>query len=327
MAVRVHAVDDGFVVDGEWEGCAAANAFLKHLAGRAFSAATVRAYAFDVLNLARFLIDRDLGFTAVTPVTVFEWIDWQGVRRDPRPGAAPRRGRQRAAAASTINRRVAAVRALFEYLVMTGVRADNPVPSPRRGQGLRPSARGLLGHLGPGRPRTGGRLVRQPRLLPESLDADAVDGFVSSLRTHRDRAMVWAMLLGGLRSAEVRSLRLADVDFGRRRLRVLGKGSKERVVPVDAVFFTELSAYLRLERPPGLVTPECFVVLRGPTVGAPVTEAGLRSLFRRHRELSGAGRVRPHRLRHTYGTELASAGIDLMVLRELMGHVSPETTA
>ncbi|ANS32254.1 hypothetical protein R1CP_38780 (plasmid) [Rhodococcus opacus] len=193
------------------------------------------------------------------------------------PDPAQRRGtaRQRAAAASTINRRVAAVRALFEYLVMTGVRADNPVPSPRRGQGLRPSARGLLGHLGPGRPRTGGRLVRQPRLLPESLDADAVDVFVSSLRTHRDRAMVWAMLLGGLRSAEVRSLRLADVDFGRRRLRVLGKGSKERVVPVDAVFFTELSAYLRLERPPGVVTPECFVVLRGPTVGAPVTEAGL----------------------------------------------------
>jgi len=327
MAVRVHAVDDGYVVDGEWEGCAAANAFLKHLAGRAFSVATVRAYAFDVLNLARFLIARDLGLAAVTPVTVFEWIDWQGVRRDPRPGATTRNGRQRTAAASTINRRVAAVRALFEYLVITGVRADNPVPSPRRGQGLRPSGRGLLGHLGPGRPRAGGRLVRQPRLLPESLDADAVDVFVSSLRTHRDRAMVWAMLLGGLRSAEVRSLRLVEVDFGRRRLRVLGKGSKERVVPVDAVFFTELSAYLRLERPPGLVTPECFVVLRGPTVGAPVTEAGLRSLFRRHRDLSGAGRVRPHRLRHTYGTELASAGIDLMVLRELMGHVSPETTA
>ena len=81
------------------------------------------------------------------------------------------------------------------------------------------------------------------------------------------------------------------------------------------------------ERPPGLATPECFVVLRGPTTGAPVTEAGLRSLFRRHRELSGATRVRPHRLRHTYGTELAAAGIDLLALRELMGHASPETTA
>ena len=87
--------------------------------------------------------------------------------------------------------------------------------------------------------------MRQPRLLPESLDADAVERFVASLRTHRDRAMVWAMLFGGLRSAEVRSLRLADIDFGRRRVRVLGKGSKERVVPVDAAFFTELSALAR----------------------------------------------------------------------------------
>jgi site-specific recombinase XerD len=69
------------------------------------------------------------------------------------------------------------------------------------------------------------------------------------------------------------------------------------------------------------------VVLRGPTTGAPVSEAGLRSLFRRHRASSGAVRVRPHRLRHTYGTELAAAGIDLLALRQLMGHASPETTA
>ena len=169
--------------------------------------------------------------------------------------------------------------------------------------------------------------MRQPRRLPESLPASEVDAFVASLRTHRDRAMALAMLLGGLRSAEVRGLKLADADMGRRRLRVAGKGGKERHVPVDPAFFAELAAYLRLERPPGLATPECFVVLRGPTSGEPVTEAGLRSLFRRHREASGAARVRPHRLRHTYGTELAAAGIDLLALRELMGHSSPETTA
>jgi site-specific recombinase XerD len=69
------------------------------------------------------------------------------------------------------------------------------------------------------------------------------------------------------------------------------------------------------------------VVLRGPTIGGPLTEAGMRKVFRVHRARSGATRVRPHRLRHTYATELAAAGIDLMVLRELMGHVSPETTA
>lgn len=322
MAVRVRQVDGGYRIDGDWDGLDPANAFLAHLSGRGFSPATVRAYGFDVVNLARFLAERNVALAVVDAPLVFDWIDWQGVRR-----SGGRGDRSRSAAASTVNRRVAAVRALFEYLVMTGRRADNPVPSPRRGQGLRRSERGLLGHLGPGRARTGGRLVRQPHLLPESLPANDIDAFVATLGTHRDRAMVLAMLLGGLRSAEVRGVLLADVDMGRRRLRVIGKGGKERHVPVDAAFFTEVAAYLRWERPPGLATPQCFVVLRGPTIGAPISEAGLRSLFRRHRELSGATRVRPHRLRHTYGTELASAGIDLLALRALMGHVSPETTA
>lgn len=327
MMVRVHLAGGEHRVGGEWDGADAANMFLAHLQARAFSPATIRAYAFDVVNLARFLSAQGISLAAVTPPDVFAWVDWQGTRR----GGAGRSGKvvplRPQTAAATVNRRVAGVRAFFEYLVMTGVREDNPVPAPRRGQGLRPAARGLLGHLGPGRPRGGGRLVRQPRRLPESLPAGEVDAFVSSLRTHRDRAMVLAMLLGGLRSAEVRGLRLADVDMGRRRLRVTGKGGKERLVPVDPAFFSELAAYLRLERPPGVATPECFVVLRGPTAGRPVTEAGLRSLFRRHRESCGTVRVRPHRLRHTYGTELASAGMDLLVLRELMGHSSPETTA
>lgn len=178
-----------------------------------------------------------------------------------------------------------------------------------------------------GRPRSGGRLVRQPRRLPEALETDDVAAFLADLRTSRDRAITLLMLLGGLRAAEVRSVRLADVDMGLRRVRVTGKGGKERVVPVDGVFFTELAAYLRDERPPQCATAECFVVLRGPTAGHPLTEAGLRRIFRTHRHSSGAIRVRPHRLRHTYGTELAAAGIDLLVLRELMGHVHPETTA
>ena len=327
MTVRVHLVDGVHRVIGGWDGVAAANMFLAHLQARAFSPATIRAYAFDVVNLARFLSAQGISLAGVTPVDVFSWVDWQGTRRDGAGRSEVVPLRPQTAAASTVNRRVAGVRAFFEYLVMTGVREDNPVPAPRRGQGLRPAARGLLGHLGPGRPRGGGRLVRQPRRLPESLPAGEVDTFVSSLHTHRDRAMVLAMLLGGLRSAEVRGLQLADVDMGRRRLRVIGKGGKERHVPVDPAFFSELAAYLRLERPAGLATPECFVVLRGPTAGRPVTEAGLRSLFRRHRESCGAARVRPHRLRHTYGTELAAAGIDLLALRELMGHSSPETTA
>jgi site-specific recombinase XerD len=311
---------------GSWAGVEAANRFLAHLESRAFSPATVRAYAFDVVNFARCLVERNIDMAGVVPTDVFEWIDWQSVRRPSGTKVVPI-GKGRGSAPASVNRRVAAVRAFFEHQVMSGVREDNPVPAPRRGQGLRPKARGLLGHLGPGRPRRGGRLVREQRRLPESLDPADVSLFLADLGTHRDRAIVLLMVFGGLRAAEVRSLRLADVDQGRRQLRVIGKGGRERMVPVDKAFFAELATYLRRERPPGLSTPECFVVLRGRTAGQPMTEAGLRRIFRYHRTTSGATRVRPHRLRHTYGSQLAAAGIDLLVLRELMGHVSPDTTA
>jgi integrase/recombinase XerC len=122
--------------------------------------------------------------------------------------------------------------------------------------------------------------VREQRLLPESPDLAEVEAFLADLGTRRDRAMVLLMLLGGLRAAEVRALRLPDVDIGRRQVRVSGKGGRERVVPVDRPFFTELAAYLRDERSTDCATTECFVVLRGPTAGQPLSEAGMRRIFR-----------------------------------------------
>lgn len=321
--VRVVRSAEGHRLVGDGAVVAAGNGYLEHLVVRRFSPATVRAYAFDVANFAGFLADRSLGLAEVEPSDLFDYLDWQQARRATvGPVTVLRR---RGPSPATLNRRIAAVRGLFEHLVMRGDRDDNPVPVARRSSGLR-GQRGMLGHVAV-RQRGGGRLVREPSRLPESIDPADVAAFLADLNTHRDRAIVLAMVLGGLRAAEVRSMRLADVDMGLRRVRVVGKGNKERVVPVDDVFFAECAAYLRAERPAGCATPECFVVLRGPTRGEAMTEAGMRKIFRIHRESSGAVRVRPHRLRHTYGTELASAGVDLLVLRELMGHSSPETTA
>jgi site-specific recombinase XerD len=317
VRVRVVRVGDGHRVDGQTDVASMINRFLEHLDVRRFSPATVRAYAFDLANFSGFLADRDLRFDEVRPIHLFDYLDWQ------RSMTAPR-----LPAASTMNRRVSTVRSWFGFLVMSEVIDANPVPVPRRSSGLQARHRGLLGHAArKHQSERGGRLVAQPSVLPESLDAGDVAVFLADLNTHRDRAMVLAMLLGGLRSAEVRSLLLRDIDMGMRRVRVIGKGDRERIVPIDAAFFEEAAGYLRSERPAGCSTPECFVVLRGPTTGNAVTEAGMRKVFRVHRERTGASRVRPHRLRHTYATELASAGIDLLVLRELMGHASPETTA
>ena len=327
MEFRVERSPQGHRLVGDGVDVELVNRFLAHLVGRNFAAATRRAYAYDLLNFLRFCAERRLGLAQVRPSEVFDYLDWQARPRPSVGRVVVRLAERDGAAPATVNRRVAALRAMFEYALLIGARADNPVPTARRSAaGAR--RRGLLGHLGTSRHRSsGGRLVVAPRLLPESLDLDEVRCFVADLGTARDRAIALAMLLGGLRAGEVRALRLADADFGLRRLRVTGKGGRERVVPVDAAFFTELATYLREERPSGCATPECFVVLRGPTAGQAMSEAGLRRIFRTHRARAGTPRVRPHRLRHTYGTELAAAGIDLLVLRELMGHASPETTA
>ena len=299
---------------------------MSHLEVCAFAALTVRTYAFHCLSFLRFCDENRLTLATVMPMDVFNFLDWLST---PPPSSdtvvSLRSGR--GSSAATMNQRIAAVRGLFEFAVITGARDDCPVPVARRSSGARAKRRGLLGHISSSRPRTGGRLVREPRRLPESLDAGDVDEFFADLLTYRDRAIVLAMLLGGLRAGEVRSLRLADVDVGLRQVRVVGKGGRERVVPVHRRFFVEVTNYLRHERPSDCSAPECFVVLRGPTTGNAMTEAGMRKIFRVHRERSGAIRVRPHRLRHTYGTDLAGAGMDLLVLRELMGHASPETTA
>lgn len=315
-----HRIVDGPAGDGEL-----ANAYLSHLGARSFASLTVRSYAFHVLSFLRFCDERGLRLSAVRAMDVFDFLDWLSTPRSTGKVVSLRSGR--GAAASTMNQRIAAVRGLFEFAVIGGHCSENPVPAARRSSGARAKRRGLLGHVSTGRARTGGRLVRQPSRLPESLDPAEVEEFFADLFTYRDRAIVLAMLLGGLRAGEVRSLRLADVDVGLRQVRVVGKGGRERVVPVHRRFFVEVTNYLRHERPADASVEECFVVLRGPTTGQAMTEAGLRKIFRTHRERTGAMRVRPHRLRHTYGTDLAAAGLDLLVLRELMGHASPETTA
>jgi len=330
MGLRVAGDGDVFLIAGQVaigqrDDVAMVNRFLAHLKGRNFARATRRAYAYDVLNFLRFLAGQGVGLAEVRPTDLFDYLDWQTQPKRTAGSTVVRLSERRGAAAATQNRRIAAVRALFEFAVITGVVMASPVPAPRRTSGLR-ARRGLLGHIPARHRRSGGRLVREQRLLPESLELAEVEAFLSDLGTHRDRAMVLLMLLGGLRAAEVRGLLLAEVDVGRRQVRVVGKGGRERVVPVDRPFFAELAAYLRLERPADCATEQCFVVLRGPTAGQPLTEAGMRRIFRTHRARSGAARVRPHRLRHTYGTELAAAGIDLLALRDLMGHASPETT-
>lgn len=218
--------------------------------------------------------------------------------------------------ARTIKRRLASVSGLFAYLL---ARDDvdlrrNPVP-----QGLasrRPQARGVRGIP----------LLRTPRTLPRVLSAVEVDALVNALRKHRDRAMVLAMLLGGLRRCEVLGLRMQDVHAGERRLFVAeGKGGHQRIVPVSNRFFVGLADYLEQERPT-TDTDRVFVVLRGPTRGRPLTAAGVDQVLSGARDRAGLEHATCHQLRHTCLTRLREAGMALEAVQAQAGHRSIEST-
>ena len=170
-------------------------------------------------------------------------------------------------------------------------------------------------------------LIRTPRTLPRVLAPGEVDALRAALRTHRDRAMVDAMVLGGLRRCEVLGLRLEDLSAGERRLFVAeGKGGRERVVPVSARFFAAVGAYLESERPAAAATRQVFVVLKGARRGEPLSPAGLDEILDGARRRAGLDRATCHQLRHTCFTRLREAGMALEAIQAQAGHASIEST-
>src|SRR6476646_8827403 len=220
-------------------------------------------------------------------------------------------------AARTIARRLSSVRGLYAYLAArgdTGV-SRNPVPTSLAAR--RPGARRGEGSV---------PLIRTPRTLPRVLAPSEVDALRAALGTHRDRAMVEGMLLGGLRRCEVLGLRLDDVNAGERRVFVAeGKGGRQRMVPVSARFFASLGDYLEKERPRAS-TDRVFVVLKGPRRGEPLSAAGLDEILDGARGRAGLTQATCHQLRHTCFTRLREAGMALEAIQAQAGHASIDST-
>jgi integrase/recombinase XerD len=217
--------------------------------------------------------------------------------------------------ARTLRRRLSSVSGLYGFLQARGDVPVNPVP------------RGLPTRRERQRPGQGVPLVRVPRTLPRILEPGEVDALTAALRTHRDRAMVAAMVLGGLRRCEVVGLRLGDLRFGERRLFIAeGKGGHQRLIPVSARFFTEVSAYLDAERPADAGTDRVFTVLKGPRRGLPLTAAGLDEILGGARRRAGLSHATCHQLRHTCLTQLRKAGMTLETVQAQAGHASIEST-
>jgi integrase/recombinase XerD len=282
--------------------------YLEFVAGRC-RPNTVRAVAFD-LKAFFTVVDKDP--VMVRPADVFEFLAHQRGDRT----VVRMADRESGLSARTIARRLSSVSGFYAYLVARGDTSvvSNPVP------------RGLQTRRVGGRAKTV-PLVRVPRTLPRILSPGEVDALLAAMRTARDRAMVLAMLLGGLRRCEVLGLRLKDIRIADRSVFVAdGKGGHQRLVPVANAFFTTLGDYLRDERPAGVETDRVFVVLKRPRRGRPLTIEGLDEIIAGARQRAGLERGTCHQLRHTCLTRLREAGMALEAVQAQAGHRSIEST-
>jgi site-specific recombinase XerD len=308
MTLRVVITDGRFALLDDGRALPEANRFLDAVRARGLSARTARAYAFDLLHFYRWLTSARR-LQDLVPADLLDFM-----AKQQRDGSAPR----------SINRRLTTVCLLFQFC--TGRALDE-------GPGiLRPASH----YKGPGRDRELGlhRLrrrrckvrVKEPRLLIEPLGPDQVRTFLRSLKRYRDLAIVHLMLLCGLRSREVLELHLDDVLWSERRLRVRGKGQRDRVLPLADTLGRVLRDYVKLERPTRDAERHLFLILQGPHRGQPMTPAGLRSLFRHRRRRPTLAIANAHRFRHTFGTDMARAGVRLPILQRMMGHADMKTT-
>ena len=265
---------------------AAVGSFLEYQAvERGASPHTLRSYTSDLTEFSRFLAEEK--------VAGWEAADTRVVR-----GYLARLHKRKLAKA-TISRKLASVRSCFRFLARRGALEVNPA-----------------------------RQVRGPRLgrrLPSFLPVDETAVLLSpepepSVAGARDRALLELLYASGLRVAEGCGLDVDDLDEGRRTVRVLGKGSKERVVPVGESALEALAAYLALR---GRRRGALFLNARG---GRLTTRSALRIVRARARRAGIVQRVTPHTLRHSFATHMLGAGADLRLIQELLGHSRLSTT-
>ena len=284
------------------------DSYLSFVAGRA-RPNTLRAVAHDLKTFFTVVEKKPLDVVAAD---VFEFLAHQRGDRT----VIRLSDRESGLSARTIARRLSSISGLYAYLIARG---DTPLRT-------NPVPRGLSTR------RRGGRtttvpLVRVPKTLPKILSPDEVEELVAALRTHRDRAMVFAMLLGGLRRCEVVGLRLGDIRVPDKSLFIVeGKGGRQRIVPISNAFFVAVGEYLHHERPRTSPTDRVFVALKGPKWGQPLTAGGVDKILRNARRRSWLEHVTCHQLRHTCLTRLREAGMALEAIQAQAGHASIEST-
>lgn len=204
-------------------------------------------------------------------------------------------------AKSSIGRKLSAIRALYRYLLREGRLAKNPAE--------------LVG------------TPKKEKRLPFHLNIDQVTALVDAppagaASALRDRAVLETLYSCGIRVSELTAMNVGELDLDRGVARVLGKGGKERIVPVGSFARQALAAYLEQRGNPA---PDAPLILNAR--GGRLTRRSIGRLVDAHMLLIATMRkVSPHTLRHTFATHLLEGGADLRAIQELLGHASLSTT-
>jgi integrase/recombinase XerC len=205
---------------------------------------------------------------------------------------------------SSIARKLAAVRSFFRYMCREGYLQDNPaanIATPK----LRKKLPQFL-------------YLEEAKMLVEAPDTTGVLGC-------RDRAILEMLYAAGLRVSELTNLSLGDLDFTVGYVKVLGKGAKERIVPVGRQAIAALKHYLERSRPILIKEKENAIFLNRN--GTRLSSRSVRRIVDKYiKQVSIERAITPHSLRHSFATHLLNAGADLRTVQELLGHVSISTT-
>jgi integrase/recombinase XerC len=206
----------------------------------------------------------------------------------------------------TIARKLSAIRSFFRYLVKHSVILDNPLDS-------------IL-------------TPKQKKSIPVYLPVDDIFRLLDSIRTDtllslRNRAIFETLYSSGIRVSELAGMNLFDVDFTKCVIRVLGKGNRERIVPVGRKALNAISDYRkRLQIEAGIQADENTPLFLNKNNGRLTTRSMARILEKTAKECGLLIPVSPHSIRHSFATHMLDAGADLRVVQELLGHKSLSTT-
>ena len=215
-------------------------------------------------------------------------------------------------------RNLASIRSFFRFLISRGLMPSSPIWN-RGSAGMR------------------GLIPKMPKRLPQVLYRQEADSLIEQPKVSskeerakplllRDAALLELLYGSGLRLSEVAGLNLADVDVRNRTVRVVGKGNKERMVPMSRPSIEALNNYTEQGRP-NLIADRRSQALFLNRYGGRLSQRSVQMLVQRYALRAGLSRdIHTHTLRHSFATHLLDGGADLRVVQELLGHASPATT-